>query len=54
MKKFKELQKDIGDELFNKLSPKQKKLIADTSGSIDLGDNVDIEKMYKDLNKIRG
>lgn len=43
------LRKDIGDELYLKLSKSQRELIAKTSGTLYLGENVDIERMYKSI-----
>lgn len=44
--KFTNLQKTIGIDLFNQLSFDQKVLMADTLGSVNLGENIDIENIF--------
>ena len=48
-----ELRKDLGDKLFKKLSPEHRSFIINTSGSINLGKNVDIEAIYRDLDRYK-
>lgn len=50
--KFFILKKDIGDELFNRLSYEQKRFIVDVSGTINLGKTVDINAIYNRIEKL--
>lgn len=48
---FFNLRNNIGEELFNQLSYEQRKFIVDVSGTIDLGQAVDIDAVYKGIEK---
>lgn len=50
--KFSLLKKDVGDELFNRLSYEQKTFIANVSNTINLGDSVNIDVIYGDIEKL--
>lgn len=50
--KFAILRNNIGEVLFNKLSYDQKKFIVDVSGTIDLGRQVDIDAIYKNIEEL--
>lgn len=50
--KFLLLEKDIGDELFNQLSYEQKTFIVNISNTINLGDSVNIDMIYNDIEKL--
>ena len=43
------LKQDIGSELYNKLTPEDRKLIIETEGSVDFGYKVDLIEMEKIL-----
>jgi len=49
--KLEEIRKNIGDELFYALSFKERKLMADTAATLNLGKKVDLERMFKYIQK---
>lgn len=50
--KFLLLKKDVGDKLFNQLSYEQKIFIVNVSNTINLGDSVNIDVIYSDIEKL--
>lgn len=50
--KFLLLKKDVGDELFNQLSYEQKTFIINVSNIINLGDSVNIDAIYNDIERL--
>lgn len=50
--KFLILKNNIGEELYNKLSSEQKTFIVSVSGTINLGEIVDIDAIYKDIKEV--
>ena len=43
------LKQDIGKDLYNKLTPEERRMIIETEGSVDFGHKVDFEKIKKIL-----
>lgn len=50
--KFSLLKKDVGDKLFDQLSYEQKTFIVNVSNTINLGDSVNIDVIYSDIEKL--
>ncbi|MBI2623494.1 MAG: hypothetical protein HYW65_02870 [Candidatus Liptonbacteria bacterium] len=50
--KFLLLKKDIGEDLFNKLTYGQQAFIVNVSNTIDLGETVDIDAIYSGIEKL--
>ena len=47
VERLEKIKKNIGDELFFTLSFAERKFIAETAGALDLGPDVDLERMFK-------
>lgn len=50
--KFSMLKNDIGEELFNQLSYEKKIFIVNITGTINLGNSVDIYSIYKRIENL--
>ena len=50
--KFLLLKNDIGNKLFNQLTHAQKIFIVNVSNTINLGDSVDIDTIYNNIEKL--
>lgn len=46
------LKGNIGEKLYNRLSLEQKMFIINVSGTVHLGKSVDIDAVYRDIEKI--
>jgi hypothetical protein len=47
VERLEKIRKNIGDELFNALSFEERKFMAETAGALDLGPDVNLERMFK-------
>lgn len=47
--RLEKISENIGDELFYALSFKERKFMADTAAALDLGPEVDLERMFKHI-----
>lgn len=52
--KFLELKNDIGEKLFNQLSYDDKIFMIETSGILDFGHSIDLNKIAEDIRDYKG